>query len=164
MMSHKKFLSLILISILVCLSLSSYAQGLKVKSPYHDIKVKVTGCEESGNAVLVTLLLENTGNRDFDFSICGGYDNYSMAVDDEGNKFSGENILVKIGNGYYNQLFIMDKMISDFPLKVTMKIIGVPEHATSFSRINLWFNSNDIQVYEQPIMISNLPINRDGDE
>ena len=159
---NKKYL---LVTILMMIFVNIVdAQVMKVKSPCSDLKVKVVKCEESGNDVLVTLLLENIGSKDVDFSLCGGYDNYSVAIDDEGNKFSVENIKVKIGNNYYNQMFVYDKLYSEVPVKATVKISDVPEHATSFSLLSVWFNSNDWGVYGTPIKITNLPISREGDE
>ena len=138
-------------------------QGVKVTTVSPDIKVRVLKCEATGNTVLVTLTLENTTSRDMNFSLCGGYDNHSVAIDDEGNKYTNHQIHVKIGNDYYNSLFVMGDLYSEVPLKVTYKITDVPESATSFSRLNLWFNSNDRGIYDQHIKISNLPISRDGD-
>ena len=163
-MNKTTFRTLILAFFVAMISFNSNAQGLKIKSPYPDLKVKVISCEEAGSAVLVTLLLENIGSKDVEFSVCGGYDHYSVAIDDEGNQISNNNILVKIGNDHYNQIFSMGKLYSESPVKITYKISDVPEHAKSFSKLNLYFNSNDWGVYGEHIKISNISIYREGDE
>lgn len=148
----------------VCGLLVTSAQGLKIATVSPDLKVRVTKCVAAGSNVLITLTLENTSSRDVTVSLCGGYDNHSVAIDDEGNKYSVSQILVKIGNDPYNSLFVNGNLFSEVPVKATVKISDVPESINTFSRLNLWFSCNDWNIYGEHIKISNIPIYRDGDD
>ena len=152
------------LAVVLCSFLTTAAQGLKITSVSPDLKVRVTKCEATGSTVLINLTLENTSSRDVPFSLCGGYDDHTVIIDDEGNKYSVARVLVKIGNDYYNSLYVNGTLYSEVPVKVTYKISDVPESATSFRRLNLWFNSNEWSIYDEHIKISNLPIYREGDD
>lgn len=140
------------------------AQGLKIITGHPDLKIKIKRCEISGSTCVVDMLIENVGSTDVYIEFFGG--SYTKVYDDEGDVFTKDNVKISLGNGKLGD-YLSETLHPEVPIKARLQIEGIPESVTMLKRINL-------AMYSQPwglnpakdkfIVISNIPISRDGDE
>ena len=158
---------------LMFVSLQSFSQGLKIVTGHPDFKVKITRCEANGSTAVIDMVIENAGNNDVLITMWGGRScwgtphDMSVAYDDEGNKYTGENdFKVSIGKSGLSKCFGVEEVIpSDIPLKARIQLEGVPESANEFRRIDLIIDSEAWGLNDKkPVKFTNVPISRDGDD
>lgn len=161
-MNNVKKLFLI-VALMAMSGVYAFAQttGMKIGAVHPDLKMKITRCEAAGKTVIIDFVFENVGSNDVNLRVWGG--NRSIAYDDEGNVYSGEFIQVKFGNTGLANWDINTTLPSGVPLKGRIQIEGVPESTTIFRRIDLQVESRNWNL-DKKIKISNIPINREGDE
>lgn len=139
------------------------AQGLKIITGHPDLKIKIKRCEVSGSTCVVDMLMENIGSTDVYIQLFGSQ---TKVYDDEGDVFTKDNVKISLGNGKLGD-YLSETLHPEVPIKTRLQIEGIPESVTMLKRINL-------AMYSQPwgldpskdkfIIISNVPISRDGDE
>lgn len=136
---------------------STIKQGSTTINPGHiGLDIKIVSCEAFGNKVMLNLMLYNSTNE----SIPINMRNYSSeAFDDEGNKYSGGDIRMRVGFDNLGDGFGFN-LPSDVKAKVRIQISGIPESIKEIKSLK-------IDTYPQTdknIIIRNLPISREGDE
>lgn len=170
-MRTKKFFSFLILFTLLS-SLNGFAQT-KIVTGHPDFKIKITRCEASGSTAVIDLLIENVGSSDVPITMWGGRScvgmphNMSVAYDDDGNKYTGENdFRVSIGKSGLTKCFGIEEVLPpDIPLKARIQFEGVPESATEFRRIDLIIDSKAWGLNDKkPVKITNVPISREGDD
>ena len=136
---------------------STIRQGSTTINPGQiGLDIKIVSCEAFGNKVMLNLMLYNSTNESLPINMR----NYgSEAYDDEGNKYSGEDITMRVGFDNLGYGFGLS-LPSDVKVKVRIQISGIPESTKEIKSLK-------IDTYPQTdnnIIIRNLPISREGDE
>lgn len=145
-------------------SASAFAQGgFRIVTNHPDFKIKVKRCEVSGSTCVIDMLLQNMGSFDVTVNVSGGWNNRSVAYDDEGNKYSGGRFKVQSGSSM-SDTYTQMTLPSEVPVKLRIYIEGVPEAATEFTRIDLGVNCDAWHLgYGKEVRFSNMPISREGE-
>lgn len=163
----KKFL---LMMMAMFIATGIYAQDekpIKIITNHPDFKVKVKRCVASDKTVIVDLILNNEGTNDvekvdFGSSWTGAY---HEAYDDEGNIYKDDKIRICVANTNEWKENRTDEfnIPAGVPIKVSIKIEGVPTSAEAIARLSLCFNCAawGLAYNKKPIKISNIPISRD---
>lgn len=144
--------------------------GTKIVTNHPDLSIKIKKCRASGNTCVIDMVVTNLGDKDLKNVIFySGYNNFSIAFDDEGNQYGKYALLIGTnGNLSGRTLDNTDAWVllpANVPIKMRMQIEGIPESATEFSRINLACQCAEFSLsHNKPIILSNIPISRDGDE
>lgn len=138
----------------------------KIITGHPDFQVKVTRCVATGTTVILDMLFTNVSETDVEeWGIYSGfYGDFTTVYDSEGNSYDnykGNYLSFKVGNSNYTNAFRNQKMLSDVPVKVSLKIMGVPETVESLTRVDLvmYIPAFDIGG-KTPVKIKNIPISR----
>lgn len=170
MKTKKKISILVLFAFLNCLNYGAFAQGMKIVSPHPDLKFKITRCEAAGKNVIIDFLVENLSPNDVTFCMVNG--EVTDIRDDEGNIYKRNNLDLFLGN-IQEDIFgnVKQTLPSELPLKGRIKVVGVPESAKIFKRLQFMISSPELNVNPyhrwqtgEDLMIYNIPIYREGDE
>lgn len=145
--------------------------GTKIVTNHPDLVIKIKRCMASGNTCVIDMVVTNTGDSDLkDVLFYSGYDNFSTAFDDEGNQYGKRALLIGMGNGELagrtsSRTDAVAQLPANVPLKMRIQVEGVPDSATEFTRINLACRCNELSLSKsKPMVLSRIPISRDGDE
>ena len=136
---------------------------IKIVTGHPDLKVKVNRCEASGNIVIIELTFTNLNEKDGEGNtgptMYNGKTYEPLAYDSQGNKFS---IKFKVSNQDDYSVWGIIPLLSEVPVKVSLRIEGVPESSEYFARLNLNFACQALGLEKTNIMqIKNIPITRD---
>ena len=136
---------------------------IKIVTGHPDLKVKVNRCEASGSIVLVDLTFTNLNEKDAQGETGPGMYNGAgyepWAFDDQGNKFP---IKFRVSNQNDYSVWGTVPLLSEVPVKVSLRIEGVPESSEYLARLNLNFECKALGLNPTNILqIRNIPINRD---
>lgn len=138
--------------------------AIRIVTGHPDLKVKVRRCEASGNTLFIDLTLTNVGTSDVKAVVQGGVgrsDDHTEVVDDQGNIYKATKIKVANSNEYiyYQQEF---SLITDVPVKLSVRVDGVPESSEAVARLllNLWSMPLGLE-YGHTIQVRNIPISRE---
>lgn len=136
---------------------------MKIITNYPDFKVKVKRCAASDKTVIIDLLFSNVSSSDVEMSVYGG--SSSVAYDDEGNMYKDSGLEAMVantgdwsrynGNGRFT-------LPADVPVKVSIKLEGVPSSAESIPRLMVTVDCSKWGLDRQKqLKITNIPISRD---
>ncbi len=152
-------------------NVSAQDEQIKINTGSPDLKIKVDRCVASGNSVTIDLTLTNLSKKDVDARIfqamfAGGQPNHTEAIDNQGNKYVSnvykDIISLKIGN---QNKFVQDiyfTLLSDIPVKVSVRIDGVSELSEAIARLNLLMYCEPLGIdHNHKVQIRNIPITRD---
>lgn len=140
--------------------------GLKIVTGHPDLKMEVKRCEVSGTTCVLDLVIINYA-ADAKIYFYGG-NKGTKIYDDEGNIYTGGSVEIQPAGATYSTSYGYNP--SDFvyptevPVKFRITIKGVSNAATEFKRVNLKAHSYIHSIEENPIMLYNVPISREGDE
>ena len=165
----KKVLFLLMAMIAFGFQSVNAQDGMKIVSNHPDFKIKVKRCAASGKTVVIDLILTNMGSQDVEnLTVYGGSDwgnpKVSEAYDSEGNVHKGGSLRVKLANAPSytdnNESQSID-LLPEVPVRMSVKIDGVPISAESFPRLKLYFNCEKWGLnYDKMVVIRNIPISR----
>jgi hypothetical protein len=144
-------------------NVSAQDAPIKIVTGHPDLKVKVNRCEASGNLVIIDLTFSNMNQQDAEGNTgpCtyNGQAYEPVALDNQGNKFS---VKFKVPNQNDYSVWATVPLLSEIPVKVSLRIEGVPESSEFFSRLNLNFDCMALGLNKTNIIqIKNIPITRD---
>ena len=136
---------------------------IKIITGHPDLKVKVNRCAASGNIVIVDLTFTNMNEKDAKGisgpTLYSGQPCEAVAYDNQGNKFP---IKFKVSNETDYKVWGDIPLLSEIPVKVSLRIEGVPESSEFFARLNLNFDCKVLGLKPSDIIqIRNVPITRD---
>ena len=136
---------------------------IKIITGHPDLKVKVNRCAASGNIVIVDLTFTNMNEKDAEGqsgpTLYSGLPCEAVAFDNQGNKFP---IKFKVSNEKDYGVWGKIPLLSEIPVKVSLRIEGVPESSEFIARLNLNFDCPVLGLKpSDKIQIRNVPITRD---
>ena len=149
---------------------SGYAQeAMSIITNHPDFVIKVKRCAASGKTVVIDLTLTNMGSQDVEnLTVYGGSDwgnpKVSEAYDSEGNVHKGGAVRVKLANAPSytdnNETQSID-LLPEVPVRMSVKVDGVPISAESFPRLKIYFNCEKWGLNcDKMVVIRNIPISR----
>lgn len=135
---------------------------IKIVTGHPDLKVKVNRCEASGNIVIIDLTFTNLNEKDAEGitgpTMYSGNVYEPLAFDNQGNKYS---IKFEVSNQDNYSVSGIIPLFSEVPVKVSLRIEGVPESSEYIARLNLNFACKALGLETTNIMqIRNIPITR----
>ena len=151
-------------------------QGITtIDTGHHDFKINIKRCEAAGSTVVIDMVFENVGANDvypYFFGgtqavVAGPNKDTSYAYDDEGNKYTGINdFKFRIGNSDFTDNRPIHEMLPvEIPIKGRIQLDGVPESANSLKKINFVVRCDEWGINsDYPVIITNLPIQREGED
>ena len=145
-------------------NISAQDAPMKIVTNHPDFNIKVKRCAASGKTVILDLILTNEGTNDVEnVWVYGGWSNHSEAYDDQGNIYQNDAIAVKVANrkeyscgdtGRFN-------IPTGVPMRLSVRIDGVPTAAESIARFKLFVNCSAWNLNdEKPVLFRNIPITR----
>ena len=140
----------------------------RIVTNHPDFKIKVSRCAASGKTVVIDFVLTNAGTQDIDgVMVYGGgsgpWSTATEAYDSEGNIYKNEEaISIRMANfDEYSREQKFD-LIPDVPMKMSIRINGVPTSVESIARLKIEFRCPKWGLnYDKPVVIRNIPISRD---
>lgn len=141
-------------------------EPLRIETGHPDLLVKVKRCQAAGDRLVLDLLIKNLccetslrfgGGNAFEY---GG----SIAYDDEGNKYTGMDMLVNWGTDEPGHIARVN-LPENVPLKFRVTLKGFDKNATFLSKVNLYCSSKELGIKwgEYYIELFNVPVSREGD-
>lgn len=148
------------------LEIPQSVSGLKIVTGHPDLKIKVSRCEASGTTCVLDLLVTNYA-ADANIRFSGGKLG-TKVYDDEGNVYTNLNVEIQPAGAVESSCYSFSNYDviypTELPVKFRIIIKDVANAAKELKRISLKTYSATHSIDENPIMLYNIPISREGDE
>jgi len=99
-----------------------------------DLEFTLTSCKISGTTATIEMKVKNVGNGNVSLQIYGG--NYGYVYDDQGNKYSGQDMRVSMAGAYYDANWSRTDIPAGIMTKLSIKIYNVSELSSIFGYMN----------------------------
>lgn len=160
----RRLLSALFVLLSFSTDLTAQESPISIVSGHPDFKIKILSCKAMGNMVYLNMQFLNEGDEDVNQEIILSH-GWSDVYDSEGNGYSitmwPKPLAVKSGNGDYN-ISAQYSLITSVPIRVTLRIEGVPTQAEFLARIRLFVicSAWGLNSQQTKVQIRNVPITR----
>lgn len=116
-----------------------------------NLEFTLSDCKISGTTATIDLKVKNLGKSTIQLSLGGGY-SWGYVYDDQGNKYSNNNLQVSLANNSYTTNSSTTDIPAGVMTKASIKISNISELSSIFTHINIHTNQDG------PLLIKNLAI------